>query len=96
MKTFIFSDTLLKVNRTYGGSTHLCRVYRVVNNVPSYIGEVNYNTSSTIGAIGEVNNWLTDNNFIPCSWNERSGKNQGKYYCYRTDAASKKYQIVEV
>lgn len=90
MRTFIFTDTLVKVNRTYGGQTRKINVYRMTNNKPTFIADVEYNTASTCGDYGEVDTLLVHGGHIPKSW---SVNHQGTYGYY---VPNDKYQIIRV
>jgi hypothetical protein len=104
MKTFIFTNEYQKTNRTYGGSTYNVKIYLVKNNVPEYLGELTYNTASTRGAIGEVNDWLVKNKHLPKSWSvgrESYNESYNPYYhgSWSKEAATErgyKYWIKEV
>ena len=101
MKTFIFSQRIVKTSRTYGCSTIECTVYAVKNNKPTFLGNVEYNTASTMGAISEVNKFLLDNKHIPKTWSRRRSQtdnndtkmyNSNYYHSFNQD----KYRIYEI
>lgn len=90
MRTFIFTDKLVKVNRTYGGQTREINVYRVVNNKPTWLVSGEYNTASTTGDFGEANTLLVNGGHIPKAW---SVNHRGTYGYY---VHNDKYQILRV
>ena len=92
MKTFIYTDKVTSVSRTYGGSNHLCKIYKVVNNRPEYLGETTYCTRATMGAISEVNVFLLNNKHIPKTWSMSSNTKSNYYSTYQQN----KYRIYEV
>ena len=100
MKQFIYTEKSVKINRTYGGAKIVLSIYRVKNNKPDWIGEKTYNTSSTMGAISEVNAFLINNKFILKTWSKRRSQmkdndnmiNTLYYSSYNQD----KYRIAEV
>ena len=96
MKTFICKETVVKKSKMYGSRTILVKIYRVKNNIPCLIGEVEYNTASTMGLMGEVNTWLTNNKHIPRKWNTRPKTSNTLYYGDRTKESQSKYQIIEL
>lgn len=89
MRTFIFVDSLVKIRRE-GGQDRSISIYRIRNNVPSFIGAVDYDTNSTTGPYGEVDTFLVQGACIPKSW---SVGHRGSYGYYHEND---NYQIIRV
>jgi len=62
MKTFIFSTHIKDVN--FGHDINLS-IYRVKNNIPTYLGFIKFNTQTSKGNKIEALNWLIDNSYLP-------------------------------
>ena len=60
MRTYLYTETTVKTSKMYGYRIQLVTVYRVKNNVPTWIGEFEYNTSSNRGHENNVSDWLVD------------------------------------
>ena len=73
MKTFIYKE--VKHHNRKRNNRELT-IYKIENNIPNYIGAVEYSTASTRGATHEVFNFLMNNGYIPkkyyksseCDW----------------------------
>lgn len=80
MKTFIFTEERFP-NRMR--NNRCLRIYRVVNNQPTYLGFTEYSTGSTMGAESEAFHWLMDNGYIPKSYYNlsKSDWSGAGYYC---------------
>ena len=96
MAKFFFSRTVVKHSKKYGSSDILCRIYQLRKNDLLLIGSVEYNTSSTRGAISEVFNKLIELKKIPkkCYNFSKSDWQGAGYYCYEVEKAG--YKIYEV
>lgn len=92
MKIFIYKE-IKHHNRTR--SNRELTIYKIKNNIPVYIGSVEYSTGSTRGAKHEAFNFLMDNGHIPkkyynsskCDW-------MGAGYFYGD--VTKLYNIIEI
>lgn len=82
MKSFVFTQERIKHSKMYGCSTMRCTIYKIVKNIPEYIGFVDYNTASTRGAISEVFNKLMDLKYIPKKYynSSKTDWSSGGYY----------------
>ena len=96
MKTFIFTKEFISRSRTYGNTRSEIHIFRVKNNKPIKIGNIEVNSAATMGDIGEVNKFLHDNGFIPKSWNTEGRKSTTPYYEDRTEESRNKYQIIKL
>jgi hypothetical protein len=73
MVTFIYKET--KHHNRVRNNREVT-IYRIQNNLPNYIGTVEFSTGSTRGAQHEAFNYLMDNGYIPkkyytsseCDW----------------------------
>ena len=101
MKKFIFKVETHSINRTYGGSNQTATVYQVKNNNLIYLGITRkWNTSSYMGAVGEVHKWLLANNYITkkardIQQADYETKNDYYHYNYGSKALNK-YKIDEI
>lgn len=69
-----------------------CRIYRVKNNVPQYIGEVEFSSGTTRGAASEVFNKLIELGHLPKNYlNICNG-----YYFDIPEFRAKGFQIIEL
>jgi len=81
MKKFYFKDELLKINKTYGGSKRQCTIYQLKKGDIEKLGNLEYNTASTMGNISEVNQWLYENKYITKNdIKKQSGKEEVSKY----------------
>lgn len=101
MRTFIYKDTLISVSRMYGGSKHELTIYEIKKNTPTFLGHTTYHTSSTMGAISEVNAFLIENKIIPSAWSKRLSQcgdteKLEKTLYYEYNRYQNKYNIVEI
>ncbi len=79
MRTYIFTTEYKKKT--------ICTIYRVKNNMPIYIGEVEFSMASTKDAVSEVFNKLVQLKEVPksllklsqCSWRSAG------YYCTKVE-----------
>lgn len=85
MKTYIFTT---EYKRASYCSKAICKIYRVKNNVPYYVGECTFNTGSCKGNVSEVFTTLIDLKEIPESW-------KGNGYYYNSPGISK-FKIIEL
>ena len=95
MKKFNFKEQIKKTSKTYGWQVKTCYIYQLKNNDIFDVGEVEYCTASTMGAISEVNKYLINNKYIPKTWSYELVDNEKrltKYY-YRNNG---KYTITEI
>ena len=65
MQTFISVIKTEKTSRTYSWTKTNEYIYRVINNVPEYVGNVDYNTASFRGRDSAVMNELTRQGHLP-------------------------------
>lgn len=92
MKTFIYKETAHH-NRTRNNRE--LTIYKMKNNIPQYVGTLEYSTGSTRGAQHEAFNFLMEHGYIPkkyyksseCAW-------RGAGYFYGEVTAY--YNIIEI
>lgn len=88
MKTYIYTTEKRHTKRL----NRCCRIYRVKNNVPQYIGEVEFSSGATRGAASEVFNKLIELGHLPKSYaNIENG-----YYFDIPEFRTKGFQIIEL
>lgn len=93
MKTFAFVVEK-RPNRTRGN--RVARIYRIVRNMPKYLGFIEYSSGCSRGADSEVFGWLMDNGFITKSYRNLSKSDWcgAGYYCQSVE--DKGYKIIEL
>lgn len=92
MKTFIYKE-IKHHNRTCNNRE--LTIYKIKNNIPVYIGTVEYSTGSTRGAQHEVFNYLMDNGHIPKKYyNSSKCDFMGSGYFFGD--VTKLYNIIEI
>lgn len=108
MKRFYFRDDIVKVSKMYGNATRLCTIYELKKGDLEKVGEVSYNTASTMGAVREVHKYLIDNKILSIalvkkqqkgtSYTENKKGYSDYYYSayYNEDKTIKKYDIREI
>lgn len=106
MKRFYFKDEVVKVSKLYGNATHKCTIYQNVKGDLIYLGTTDYNSSSCMGAVSEVNKYLIINKFISINVVRKQQKGtsyadnkQGySYYYYGAYGCKEqqKYKIEEI
>lgn len=108
MKRFYFKDEVIKVSKMYGSATRLCTIYELKKGDLEKVGEVSYNTASTMGAVSEVHKYLIDNKILSKALvkkqqngtsyaNSKKGYSDYYYGAYFTeDKTLKKYDIREI
>lgn len=84
-------------NRTR--NNRCARIYRIVKNLPKYIGYTEYSTGSTMGDDAEVFHKLIEMGLVPKSYYNLSETTSGGwcgagYYCQAVE--DKGYKIVEM
>lgn len=96
MPKFFFSRKVIKHSKMYGSSDILCRIFQLKGNNLILLGGVEYNTSSTRGAISEVFNKLIEMKKIPkkCYKFSKSDWQGAGYYCSEVEKAG--YYIYEI
>ena len=65
MKTFIYSIESSKISKTYGGANVTVKIYRIVNNTPSFVCRAKWCTRSYKGAESEVMSALVEAKALP-------------------------------
>ncbi len=92
MKIFIYKE-IKHHNRTRNNRE--LTIYKIKNNIPVYIGRVEYSTGSTRGAQHETFNFLMDNGYIPKKYyNSSKCDFMGPGYFYGD--VTKNYNIIEI
>lgn len=92
MKIFIYKE-IKHPNRTRNNRE--LTIYKIKNNIPVYIGTIEYSTGSTRGAKHETFNFLMDNGYIPKKYyNSSCDPWTGPGYFYGD--VTKLYNIIEI
>ena len=92
MKRFIYTET--KHQKRIRNNRELT-IYQIKNNMPKYIGSLEYSTGSTRGAQHETFNFLMDNGYIPKKYyNSSKCDFMGAGYFFGD--VTKLYNIIEI
>ena len=92
MKIFIYKET--KHQKRTRNNRELI-IYKIKNNIPVYIGTLEYSTGSTRGAKHETFNFLIDNGYIPKKY-YNSSKCDFMVAGYFYGDVTKLYNIIEI
>ena len=92
MKNFIYKE-IKHHNRTRNNRE--LTIYKVKNNMPEYIGTLEYSTASTRGAQHEVFNYLMNNGYIPKKY-YKSSECAWRGAGYFDGNVTKLYNIIEI
>ena len=76
---FIFTERQIHHSRMYGNSIIECKIYVMKNNLPEYVGKVEYNTASNPGNTTVVFRWLVENKKLPKRFDKRKLSENGFY-----------------
>lgn len=88
MKTYIYTTE----RRSGKKMNRYCRIFRVINNVPKFVGNVKFSSGTTKGAPSEVFNKLIELGELPTSYADIA---KG-YYFNIPEFRAKGFQIIEV